>query len=758
MKKRTTSALMAFVLVLCMLASSIPLLAAAPTPFKITPDKTTAHPGDTITYTVTMGAVDDLGALKFKLVFPDGLTYKSAAVTPGLKTTLNADTAEWTESTLIFLLSTDGGYTGTGTVTLMTFTATVDDGAVGDKAVTFNPEKFELIDYTNVDDIACDYSNPGSTVKVTAAPVSAAGVTIDETLAVNVGAVKTPSWTVSPAGATNKAVSFTSSNTGVASVNASTGEVTGVAEGTAVITVKTVDGGFTDTCTVTVTKVPCACTKKTEHAAQASTCTVQGWEKYYSCDDCGKLYASDGTTEITAVPYLPLADHTAVHHDAVAATHFAAGNIEYWTCSVCGKYFSDAACTTEITAAQTVIAQIPHSYSKDWKTDETSHWRECSCGSIADRGQHNFVWVTDTAATEDAAGVKHMECTVCGYKKMENTAIPKLDHTLVHHDAKAPTHDETGNIEYWTCSTCGKYFSDEAGTKEITKESVIIQKIPHQFSTDWSHDETNHWHECTCGAKADTAAHTFGGWTVTKVPTETETGMKEQVCTVCGYTEQEEIPMLKPTEFVLTIPFETIIEQTGEKAPGKESFQLEIFDMGAETEYTIINNTITTDGKGNFTGTLQLKVTGTEALYNLTEGFYVRQVKGTAEGWTYSDEVWFVAPLLGTGTQARALVLEPSITGYEIYKVVDEEVQWNDPVEMMSFTNSYKAANPVVPEEVIKPETPTTPEKPVQKTETAPKTDDTNNMAFWFALVLASGIGVFLTGSYSSKKRREEQY
>ncbi len=98
-----------------------------------------------------------------------------------------------------------------------------------------------------------------ATVTVTAAPVAVTGVTIDETLSVNIGQTKTPSFTVAPAEATNKTVSFTSDNPAVATVNATTGEVTGVKKGTATITVKTADGNFTDTCTVTVS---CAHTNK----------------------------------------------------------------------------------------------------------------------------------------------------------------------------------------------------------------------------------------------------------------------------------------------------------------------------------------------------------------------------------------------------------------------------------------------------------------------------------------------------------------
>lgn len=55
--------------------------------------------------------------------------------------------------------------------------------------------------------------------------------------------------------------------------------------------------------------------------------------------------------------------------------------------------------------------------------------------------------------------------------------INPLGHTLVHHTAVAATTEATGNIEYWTCSICDKYFSDNQGLHKITQEDVIIPKL-----------------------------------------------------------------------------------------------------------------------------------------------------------------------------------------------------------------------------------------------------------------------------------------
>ena len=132
-----------------------------------------------------------------------------------------------------------------------------------------------------------------------------------------------------------------------------------------------------------------------------------------------------------------------------------------------------------------------HSYGTDWKYDGDNHWHECECGDKADIAAHSASeWIVDTAATETADGAKHKECTVCK-KVLETAPIP----------ATGSTHT-------------------------------------HSYGTEWKYDDTNHWHECECGDKADTAAHSFQ-WVIDKAATKEATGIRHEECTVCGAKRSE---------------------------------------------------------------------------------------------------------------------------------------------------------------------------------------------------------------------------
>ena len=88
-------------------------------------------------------------------------------------------------------------------------------------------------------------------------------------------------------------------------------------------------------------------------------------------------------------------------------------------CNVCGY-------------TRTVATTHTHIYG-GWSIDEANHWRECAdthcpdkAASIKDKTAHTFEWKVDREATTTAAGLKHEECSVCGYKRSENTVIDKV--------------------------------------------------------------------------------------------------------------------------------------------------------------------------------------------------------------------------------------------------------------------------------------------------------------------------------------------
>ena len=72
-------------------------------------------------------------------------------------------------------------------------------------------------------------------------------------------------------------------------------------------------------------------------------------------------------------------------------------------------------------------------------------------------------------------------CEVCG--KAYGEPDPKNHTGLKHIPAKAATEDAEGNIEYWHCSGCGKYYSDKDGTKEIKKADTVTAKLPQSPQT-----------------------------------------------------------------------------------------------------------------------------------------------------------------------------------------------------------------------------------------------------------------------------------
>ena len=104
--------------------------------------------------------------------------------------------------------------------------------------------------------------------------------------------------------------------------------------------------------------------------------------------------------------------------------------------------------------------------SNDWESNETEHWQVCTCGAVFHKAQHSGGTATCTAKAK---------CADCGAEYGDTNPNHHGD-KLKHVVAKDATTREEGNIEYWHCEACGKYFSDNAATKEITQAETVIPK------------------------------------------------------------------------------------------------------------------------------------------------------------------------------------------------------------------------------------------------------------------------------------------
>ena len=273
------------------------------------------------------------------------------------------------------------------------------------------------------------------------------------------------------------------------------------------------------------------------------------------CDTCGYDKTVPHTHNLTLVP-------------AKAPTCTEKGNTAYYTCDGCDKWFEDATGASEITDKTSVILAATGHSASDWKSDNTDHWKECTvvgCGVIIEGSKAAHTageWIIDTPATATTSGSKHKECTVCGYT-MATETIPATgggEHTHSYdsewkNDADNHWHEcSCGDKKDTAAHTAGEWIIDTPATatadgtkhKECTVcgYTMATETIPatgggehtHSYGSEWKNDADNHWHECSCGDKKDTAAHTAGEWIIDTPATATTSGSKHKECTVCGYT------------------------------------------------------------------------------------------------------------------------------------------------------------------------------------------------------------------------------
>ena len=121
------------------------------------------------------------------------------------------------------------------------------------------------------------------------------------------------------------------------------------------------------------------------------------------------------------------------------------------------------------TAEMTVTVNDGHTYSEWVSNGDGTHTRKCTADGCNSCETKNCFGGKATCAEKAI-------CELCGKAYGELNAS---NHTnLVNFPAKAATTDAEGNIEYWRCEGCGKYFADSAGTKEITAKDTVTGKLP----------------------------------------------------------------------------------------------------------------------------------------------------------------------------------------------------------------------------------------------------------------------------------------
>jgi len=209
-------------------------------------------------------------------------------------------------------------------------------------------------------------------------------------------------------------------------------------------------------------------------------------------------------------------------------------------CSVCGG---------------TIVA-LGHDFSASvWHHDGDTHWKKCArCDAKNDENPHVWdngkVTVPSTCLTE---GERIYTCDECGATKNEpiqangHSWDQAWQHNATHHwheclnancdvknndSAKDGYGAHTGGTatctQRATCTVCGAEYGDALG---------------HNFTTSWTHDDNEHWKQCSrCDKKDDVGPHTWDNGTITTAPTRTKAGKKTYSCTKCDATKIEPIP------------------------------------------------------------------------------------------------------------------------------------------------------------------------------------------------------------------------
>lgn len=426
--------------------------------------------------------------------------------------------------------------------------------------------------------------------------------------------------TIYPDSATNKTVTWKSSDEKVATVDES-GLVTAVGNGTANITATTEDGNFKATCQVTV-EIPeltlsldkSELTLTQTEEQQKLTATVSDTEEkvtWLSSDPFVATVTRDGT--VTAIA------------NGTATITASAGD-------------KTVSCTVEV--ALTDTPAHTHVWSKSWDANVFYHYRRCQ-----NRETCNFTSLEKQAGFNSHTFVNG-KCSVCGLgqgnSKVQFGKVELIQTQFAYtgkeiefvdrNNVRATLADGTTQdipLSFRTRNLCkdgfpvnkclepGTYTAEVTaftglyeGTINVTI-TVVAPTHAHQYSNQWTSDATNHWHECECGEKSDLSAHQFQ-WVIDREATTTATGLKHQECTICGY---QTAPVTIPKKSAPTI---TVKDSTVTVSNKSQTTKLDVkADKDAKLTYKSDNKSVKVDKNGkvtiakNFVGKATITVTAT---------------------------------------------------------------------------------------------------------------------------------------------------
>ena len=218
--------------------------------------------------------------------------------------------------------------------------------------------------------------------------------------------------------------------------------------------------------------------------AKAATCTEKGNSAYWYSAAFDKYFKDEnGVNEITAEStVIPAKGHGESEvKGAKEATCTEDGYTGDKVCKVCG----------EILERGTVIEKLGHVWGEpewNWSEDGASCKVTFTCQNNSEHKESPNVTVTSavkTPATCTESGVTTYTATVdfngSTYTDTKEASVPATGHSLMKTDAKAPTCTEDGNIAYWYCETCDKYFSDETAADEIALADTVLEATGHSY-------------------------------------------------------------------------------------------------------------------------------------------------------------------------------------------------------------------------------------------------------------------------------------